>query len=98
MEKKTRKWAVVHLIHVRVPHEHIAKLFITEVPIEVGAGEIKSMLTRAGYWFGEFGIRWANHYLAPQEKWEDEVVGAYNVGDVEKIKWEKLVQKAEIKD
>jgi len=91
-----RKWAVVHLIHVRVPRTHIARLFITDVPDGVTAAELKSLLTRAGFWFGEFGIRWANHYIAPQDEWEDEVVGAFKRGDVEKITYDELVKQSEI--
>jgi len=96
-EEKT-KWAVVHLIHVRVPNRHIARLFVVDVPKEVSASEVKSKLVRAGYWFGDFGVMWANHYLAPQEEWCDEVVGAYNAGLAEKISWKELVKKAEIMD
>jgi len=90
------KWAVVHHIHVRIPHQHIPKLFIEKVPDSVTESEIKSVLTRAGYWFGEFGIRWANHYLAPQTEWEDEVVGAFNAGEVECITWDELVRKSQV--
>jgi hypothetical protein len=97
-EMEKTKWAVVHLIHVKVPHEHIAKLFIVDVPKSVTAGEIKSALTRAGYWFGEFGIRWANHYLAEQSKWVDEVVGAYKLGEVERVTWDELVKRGTIED
>lgn len=90
-------WAVVHLIHVRTPHRHIPKLFIEDVPEEVDAKEVRSALTRAGYNFGEFGMPWANHYLAPEPEWEDEVVGAYNRGDVRTIKWDDIAPKEDIK-
>lgn len=90
-------WAVVHLIHVRTPHQHIAKLFIEDVPEEIDAKQIRSALTRAGYQFGEFNMSWANHYLSPQDEWEDEVVGAWNRGDVKTIDWAEIAPTDEMK-
>lgn len=83
-------WAVVHLIHIRTPHRHIAKLFVTDVPEDVSARELRSALTRAGWQFGEFGVPWANHYLNPETDWEDEVVGAYGQGGVKTIDWSEI--------
>lgn len=83
-------WAVVHLIHVRTPHQHIAKLFIKNVPEDVSAKQLRSALTRAGWQFGEFGMPWANHYLSSETEWEDEVVGAYGQGGVKTIDWSEI--------
>ena len=83
-------WAVVHLIHIRTPHRHIAKLFIDNVPEDVTAKQLRSALTRAGWQFGEFGVPWANHYLSPETEWEDEVVGAYRQGGVKTIDWSEI--------
>lgn len=94
---KIKNWAVVHLIHVQTPHRHIAKLFITDVPEDVPAKDIRSALTRAGYQFGEFGMPWANHYLSPEEEWEDEVIGAFNRDNVERIDWDKLTPKDDLR-
>jgi hypothetical protein len=77
-QQRTFKWAVVHLIHVRTPHQHIPRLFITEVPESVSSGSLQELLERAGFFFGEFGIPWANHYLSREDKWNSQVVGAYN--------------------
>ncbi len=82
-------WAVVHLIHVRTPHRHIAKLFIDNVPDDVTAKQLRSALTRAGWQYGEFGIPWANHYISPETEWEDEVAGAYQRG-VMVIDWKDI--------
>lgn len=90
-------WAVVHFIHVQNPPRHIPRLFIEDVPEDVGEGELRSLLTRAGYQFGEFGIPWANHYLAPEHEWKGEVAGAYKRGDVETITYDDIAPKEEIK-
>ena len=91
-----KKWAVIHLIHVHTPRRHIPKLFIEDVPDEVTKEELRSVLTRSGYIFGEFGVLWANHYLAPHDQWEDEVVGAYHRGVVERVKWDELLRRSQI--
>jgi len=75
-------WAVVHVIRQHEPHRHIARLFITDVPGDVTARDLTRALTRAGRQFGEFGIPWANHYVASRAAWRDEVEGAWNRGDV----------------
>jgi len=90
-------WAVVHLIHVRTPHQHIAKLFIKNVPEDVSAKQLRSALTRAGWQFGEFGVPWANHYISPETEWEDEVVGAYRRGGIKVIDWEDIAPQENIK-
>lgn len=90
-------WAVVCVIHVHTPYRHIPQLFIEDVPEEIEEGELRSLLTKAGYQFGEFGIPWANHYLAPQDKWKDEVVGAYERGDVDVISYDDIAPKEEIR-
>lgn len=87
------KWAVVYLIHVQTPYRHIPVLFIEDVPEDVEEGELRSLLTKAGYQFGEFGIPWANHYLTPEEKWKDEVAGAYERGDVKTISYDDIAPK-----
>jgi len=83
-------WAVVHVIHQRAPHRHIARLFITDVPGDVTAHDLTRALTRAGRQFGEFGIPWANHYVAPRAAWRDEVEGAWNRGDGARIAYAEL--------
>jgi hypothetical protein len=90
-------WAVVHHIHVSTPHQHVPLLFIEDVPEEVEEGELRSLLTRAGYQFGEFGIPWANHYLASEEEWGDEVVGVYKRGDADVISYNDIAPKEEIR-
>jgi hypothetical protein len=77
----TTTWAVVQYIHIRTPHRSIARLFITDVPGDVDAHTLRRVLTRSGYQFGDFGIPWANHYVAPRENWDDEVEGAWQRGD-----------------
>lgn len=90
-------WAVVYVIHVHTPYRHIPQLFIEDVPEEIEGGELRSLLTKAGYQFGEFGIPWANHYLAPQDKWKDEVVGVYKSGDVKTISYNDIAPQEEIR-
>jgi len=90
-------WAVIHHIHVSTPHQHIPQLFIENVPEDVEEGELRSLITKAGYQFGEFGIPWANHYLAPQDKWKDEVVGVYKTGDVKTISYNDIATQEEIR-
>jgi hypothetical protein len=90
-------WAVIHHIHVSTPHQHVPLLFIEDVPEDVEEGELRSLLTKAGYQFSEFGIPWANHYLSPEEDWKDEVVGAYQRGDVETITYDDIALKEEIR-
>jgi len=75
-------WAVVHVIHQHAPPRHVARLFITDVPGDVTPRDLTRALTRAGRQFGEFGIAWANHYVASRAAWRDEVEGAWNRGDV----------------
>ncbi len=60
---KTKTGAVVHLIHVTTPHQHIVHLFITEIPEDLTSTELQSMLDKAGYHYSEFGQKWANHYV-----------------------------------
>jgi hypothetical protein len=104
-QQRTFKWAVVHHIHVRTPHQHIPRMFIEQVPENVSAGGLKDLLERAGYYFGEFGIPWANHYLARHDKWNSQVVGAYNRSrrnpddyEVTILTYDKLLQMAQIDD
>lgn len=90
-------WAVIHHMHVQTPHRYIPQLFIEDVPEGVEEGELRSLLTKAGYQFGEFGIPWANHYLAKEEDWKDEVVGAYKRGDVKTISYNDIATQEEIR-
>jgi hypothetical protein len=73
---------------------HIARLFITDVPGDVTARDLTRALTRAGRQFGEGGIPWANHYVAPRAAWRDEVEGAWNRGDVACIAYAELAADA----
>lgn len=82
--------AVVHLIHVNTPHQHIPKLFVKGVPGD--APNLKPLLEGKGYQFGEFGIPWANHYLQEGLRdAEDGVKGAWTRGDVETIDYADLL-------
>lgn len=82
--------AVVFQIHVGTP-QHIAKLFIKEVPKETTAQELKKLLTEAGYSFGEFGTPWANHYLEfGLAKANSQVKGAWKSGEVQTINFKSL--------
>lgn len=83
-------WAVIHHIHVRWPHRHIARLIIEEVPEGATEEEVKRAIVRAGRQPSEFGVPWANHYLAREDQWPDEVVGAYRSGEAPTIAWDRL--------
>jgi hypothetical protein len=105
LQQKTYKWAVVHLIHVRTPHLHVPRMFITEVPETVSEGTLRDLLECAGYYFGEFGIPWANHYLSRHDEWHNQVIGTYNrvrrmpsEYDVPIITYDELVKQAQLED
>jgi len=83
------KWAVVYLIHVRTPHQHIPKLVVEDVPDELTADEVKDWLEEMGYTFGACGVPWANHYVARLRDCPPSVRGAYRAGEVEIIKYRK---------
>jgi hypothetical protein len=86
-------WAVYHLIHVRVPHQHIPKLLITEVPD--GEEVTRELLERAGYIFGEFGIPWANHYITELDSnAPSDLIGRARDPQVPRIAWADLVAQA----
>jgi hypothetical protein len=89
---KGRTYAVVFLIHVRTPHEHVAKLFVRNVPENA---DLKEALTEAGYSFGEFGIPWANHYITLLSKAESSVKGAYRRGDADVVEFAELKKSEE---
>lgn len=93
-------WAVVHLIHVRTPHRHIARLFVEDVPEDASESDVRAALTRAGRAPSEFRVPWANHYLARLENAADEVVGAYETGRttdglVPVVSWSELLELAD---
>ncbi len=86
-------WVVYHLIHVRMPHQHIPKLIITDVPEDVRV--TRDLVERAGFAFGEFGIPWANHAL--EQVGPDspaDLVGAIRRGEGERIRYSDLVEMA----
>jgi len=83
--------AVVFLIHVRTPHQHIPKLFIKNVPKNVDEHHLKVLLEENGYCYGEFGIPWANHYIELGiSKAHPQVKGAWRRGDVEVVDYNDL--------
>ncbi len=93
-------WAVIHLIHVRTPHRHIARLFVEDVPEDVPESDVRAALTRAGRAPAEFNTPWANHYLARLDEAADEVVEAYGSGrttdgPVPVISWTELADPGE---
>ena len=84
------RWAVIHYVHVRTPAQHIARLVVEDVPEDADEQAVRRALVRAGRQPSEFGIPWANHYVAPEPDWPDEVVGAYRSGEVPVISWDRL--------
>jgi hypothetical protein len=101
MSKKTRQEAkgtlVYHLIHVTTPFRHIPKLVIKDYFAS------KEEINRAGYWFGEFGIPWANHYVLhfkskaeiPTDAIPAIMAGMDGEGDVEILTKEEFLEKLE---
>jgi len=83
------KWAVVHVIHTRVPRQHIPKLVVEDVPDELSEAEVKEWLEEMGYDFGEFGIPWANHYVARLRDCPPSVRGAYRAREVKIVKYKE---------
>ncbi|MEM3647099.1 MAG: hypothetical protein QW334_03025 [Thermofilum sp.] len=83
---------VYHLIHVKVPHRYVPKLFVTGIPKGVSPSDLKILLEENGYDFGEFGIPWANHYIGLGLKdAPPEVKGAWLKGTVEKVRYQDLL-------
>ena len=93
-----KKWAVIHVDHVRVPHKYSARLFITKVPDTVNAGELAWLLECAGYKFGEFGIKWANHCILPAELWPAEVIGTWRRRGADVVTYDELLKLSSIDD
>ncbi|WP_322799354.1 hypothetical protein [Thermoflexus sp.] len=86
-------WAVVHLIHVRVPHEHIPVLVIRDVP--EGERITVGLLERAGFRYGEFGSPWANHYITRvNEDSPSDLIARIRMGEGRRISYEELVRRA----
>lgn len=84
-------WAVVHVIHTQLPHQHKVKLFITEVPESLAATDVRRALTRSGFLFEEFGVPWANHFLCPEPEWSDEVIGSFNsFSGIARVHWDLI--------
>lgn len=92
--------AVVHHIRVSTPQEHIAKLFIGDVPADVGEREVAEKLEAAGYRFEEFGVKWASHYFVRLPQADPQVRGAWrsaegaeergDEAEVEYVTWSEL--------
>ncbi len=92
-----KTFCVYHFIHVRTPYKYRAKLFVTDVP-EVNSleiDEIESALVRAGYYFGEYGIEWANHYVEELDAdSDDQLWQSWNRGETETVTWSYLRERA----
>ena len=97
--------AVVHQIRVGTLHEHNTRLFVGDVPSEVGEHEIKDALEAAGHRFGEFKVAWANHYLVRLPEADPQVRGAWrrteaaaadgDEGDVLYVPWSDLSEETD---
>ena len=83
-------WAVIHHIHVALPHRHVARLIIEDVPDGVSDDGVKQAIVRAGRQPSEFGVPWANHYVAREDEWPDDVVRAYRSGEAPTMGWDRL--------
>lgn len=95
---KNRTAAVIFVIHVGIPEWH-AKLFITDVPDDVTANEIKELLDNAGYYFGEFGQKWANHYVTVGlQKEAANIRTEFVKGLADTITYDQLVEEASLID
>lgn len=94
---KTKTGAVVHLIHVTTPHQHIAKLFITGIPEDLTSRELQSILDEAGYYYSEFGQKWTNHYVVAGLKDSDiSVRKAFRDGKADDfISYKELLERIE---
>ena len=89
---KTRKWPIYHVIHVSTPYRYYAKLFITDVPEHVDGSEVWDTVESAGYWFGEFGIRRANHAIASSSQWPADVRRDWKEKSAEVVTWNELTE------
>lgn len=67
------KWALIHYVRTFDVEQHIPKIYITDVPENISAGQIRQAITHAGRQPSEHGIHWANHYLAPESEWPGDV-------------------------
>ena len=83
---------VQHNIIVSTPYRSIAKLFIQDVPSNIGKNELKSILNEE-YSFSEFGIPWANHSMEIGfNNFDIEVKRAYKKGMVKTVKFSDLTK------
>jgi hypothetical protein len=90
--QKARGTLVYHLIHVTTPYRHIPKLVIADYFAS------KEEINQAGYWFGEFGIPWANHYVLHFESKADipaDAIPAIMNGKVEILSRQEFLEKLE---
>lgn len=94
-------WAVVYLIHVCTPHQHVPKLIIRGVPDNATIDW--ETVERAGYSFGEFGIPRANYYITRVDpaRSPSDLVGAIrrilqnpDAYDVPIVEYQELVKQA----
>lgn len=91
--KNTLTGAVLFIIHVG-NYEEVAKLFITHLPQGTSSGELKNLIDDAGYWFGEFGSKWANHaVVVGLGDQRSDVRAAYKSGMVKTITYDELLKK-----
>ncbi|MDW8068547.1 MAG: hypothetical protein RML46_06520 [Anaerolineae bacterium] len=86
-------WAVVHIIHTRVPRQHIPVLVIRDVP--EGERVTVGLLERAGFRYGEFGSPWANHYITRvNEDSPSDLIARLRAGEGRWISYQELVRRA----
>ena len=84
---------VYHLIHVRTPHEHHPKLFITDVPTDISVDDVKEAIECWRGDYREFSAAWSNFVVdiglrhAPNG-----VKAGWRRGDIATISWEDLTQ------
>ena len=90
MKANGKTWAVIWVIHVNTPYRYIPQLFIKNVPSNFSKQDVKEWLEECGHQFGEFGIPWANHWIAQAKDWPSSVKGAYRKREIKTIEYEEL--------
>jgi hypothetical protein len=88
----TRTAAVIHVTSSGTPIR-MARMFITHIPKNVTAQELRYMLDEAGYHFGDYGEAWANYRITIglRNEWFS-VRNAFKTGDVLTISYDELQQ------
>lgn len=98
MNKKTSTQTGAVIYHIIVNQtKDVPKLFIKDVPDDLIAGELKSLINEGGYFYGEFNKNWCNHSVVIGLRDQDSFVrNEFLNGNVETITFTTLMDKVKL--